>query len=127
LHWTSIKSNFSFLLNSRIDQELVNWISHPSISTSFIFFIDNWAILFWIFLLHGHRCLLSGVNEGEWNTEHKEDNEWDHECSQESCSGGEVSIFPNDIGWFTCLFDINFASKECSVVSIVFKLNSFIV
>jgi hypothetical protein len=30
--------------------------------------------LFWIFLFHGHRGLLGGVDKGEGDAKHKEDN-----------------------------------------------------
>jgi len=65
LHGAGVQSDFALLLNSVVDNILINCVSHPGWSSVGILVTDFFTVWFWIFLFHGQGCFLSGVDKGE--------------------------------------------------------------
>ena len=127
LHGSCVKSNFTFFFDSIVDQEFIDGVSHPCVSTAVVLLVQLIAILLGILLLHGERSLLAGVDQKEGDAKHEEYDAGDSHGSDESLSCGEVTVLPNDVGGFTGSLDVDLTSEEGSVVSIVFHLDGFIV
>jgi len=65
LHGAGVQSDFALLLNSIIDNILINCVSHPGWSSVGVLVANLFTIQFWIFLFHGQGCFLSGVDKEE--------------------------------------------------------------
>jgi hypothetical protein len=65
LHGAGVQSDFALLLNSIIDNILINCVSHLGWSSVGVLVANLFTIQFWIFLFHGYGCFLSGVDKEE--------------------------------------------------------------
>jgi hypothetical protein len=69
----------------------------------------------WIFAINKYGPDLWVEDNTEWDTE-KEDNEWEsNECSVNVVSCGEVSVFPDNVCWFSWFNEEKIITEELSL------------
>jgi len=127
LHWSGIKCDATLLLDSCVNHVFINGIANPSLSPVVVLFNiwPTWHL--WILLFHSHSKLLCSENGVEGAYKDTNDSQDDDVGSEESLGCSEMSVFPNNIRWFTSLCHVNDFTKECPVMSKIFLLYSFII
>lgn len=119
LHITLIVSSLTSFLVSIVQVVFIYWVLCPllvilwiNFSSCSIFFLNIFTINNWIFELKLKRDICAYKDNTTRNGQKYNNHEVDDKLLLESLMWSEMSVLPNDIGWFRGLLKFKFGSKN---------------